>query len=63
MLKYGRSKILEMLELCPKLGNYCDARYTAAHRWLRKLGFTVHPPEPYGPKRALFCRITIDKEN
>lgn len=31
------------------LANHVDERNTAAHRWLRWLGFTLLPPEPHGP--------------
>ena len=62
MLFYGRKKIRELLELCPEYGNYCDARYDAAHRWLKKLGFQVSPPEPRGPRGKLFCKIYIRRE-
>ena len=61
MLVYGRKVVRAILEVCPELQNYCDARYHAAHRWLRKLGFTVHPAEPHGPGGELFCKITIRK--
>ena len=63
MLIYGRRKIREMLDIYPEMQNYCDARYHAAHRWLKKLGFTVHPAEPHGPKGELFCKITIKRED
>ncbi|MGU3629837.1 hypothetical protein [Comamonas sp. C24C] len=32
----------------PHLLNYVDARNVRSVRWLRRLGFTVHPAEPYG---------------
>ncbi len=63
MLIYGREKLREMLEVYPEMQNYCDARYHAAHRWLKKLGFTVHPAEPHGPNGELFCKISICKED
>ena len=62
MLVYGRKLIRMMLEIYPELQNYCDARYHAAHRWLKKLGFTVGPAEPRGPNGELFCKISIRKE-
>ena len=61
MLIYGRKKIGEMLDIYPEMQNYCDARYHAAHRWLKKLGFTVHPAGPHGPNGEPFCKITISK--
>ena len=63
MLVYGRRKLREMLDIFPVLENYCDARYEASLRWLRKIGFTVCEPEPFGVNGALFCRITARKEN
>lgn len=32
----------------PHLLNYVDARNVRSVLWLRRLGFTVHPAEPYG---------------
>ena len=31
------------------LENYVDARHVACLRWLRWLGFTIHPAAPFGP--------------
>jgi hypothetical protein len=62
MLAYGREKVREMLAIYPEMQNYCDARYHAAHRWLKKLGFTIHPAEPHGVNGELFCMITISKK-
>jgi hypothetical protein len=61
MLVYGRKFLKMMLDIYPEMYNFCDARYAAAHRWLRKLGFTVGEPEPYGLKGEEFCKITISK--
>lgn len=62
MLVYGRKIVQAFLETYPEMQNYCDARYHAAHRWLKKLGFTVHPAEPHGPNGGLFRKITIRKK-
>ena len=62
MLVYGRAIVRGFLEECPRLGNWCDARYKAALRWLRKLGFTVEEPKPYGPRGADFCQFEMAKE-
>lgn len=61
MLFYGRKLLTYILDIYPSLENYCDARYAAAHRWLRKLGFTVGEPEPHGVKGEKFCKISISK--
>lgn len=42
-------------ERYPVLFNYIDARYTAAIRWARFLGFEVEEAAPYGPNGAPFC--------
>ena len=36
------------------LVNWVDARYTKSIRWLRKLGFTIHDPLPYGYSQLPF---------
>ena len=38
----------------PILYNFVDARYTKAVSWLRRLGFEVLPPVPYGPRHLPF---------
>lgn len=43
-----------------RLFNWVDARYVVALRWLRHLGFTVEPAQPYGPNAALFHRCTLE---
>lgn len=62
MLRFGRFWIRKMLELFPVLENWCDARYEGSLRWLRAIGCEVGEPEPHGPNRALFCKLTIRKE-
>lgn len=62
MLLYGKKKVMELLELCPVLENYCDARYTAAHRWLEHIGFTLSEPVPHGRNGELFRKLSIRKE-
>lgn len=38
--------------------NFVDARNARSIRWLRALGFTIHPAEPYGHRRLPFHRFT-----
>lgn len=45
------------------LENHVDARNLASIRWLRWLGFTIHPAAPRGPFRLPFHRFTWTKEN
>lgn len=42
------------------LKNHVDARYTEAVRWLAWLGFTIHPPEPFGLDQLPFHPFTWD---
>ena len=44
----------------PRLFNWVDARYETSLRWLRHLGFTIHPPAPLGPLGMQFhlCEVT-----
>lgn len=62
MLIYGRSVLRMMLDIFPVLENYCDARYKASLRWLKKIGFVVGEPESFGANGALFCHIMAKKE-
>lgn len=38
----------EMLKAFPHLVNFVHAKNTTSVRWLRRLGFTLHPPVAYG---------------
>ncbi len=62
MLWYGRRIVEGLSRRYPVMKNYCDARYDAAHRWLRKIGFSVGVPRAVGPKGAMFCEIRITRE-
>lgn len=41
---------------------YSHWEYQRNVKWLRWLGFTIHPPEPMGPYNELFCRFTMRGE-
>jgi hypothetical protein len=43
----------------PLMGNMVHGKYTAALRWLERLGFKIDQPEKYGAQGDLFCRATI----
>jgi hypothetical protein len=45
----ARAVMAQLLERYPILVNYIDARYEAAVRWAKWLGFRVGEPVPYGP--------------
>ena len=46
--------IAEMRQAFPVLFNFVYANNTTSVRWLKRLGFVVHPPQPYGPHGAPF---------
>jgi hypothetical protein len=48
-LKHYRPFLEQMRADFPVLANWVDARYTAAIRWLRWMGFEILAAEPYGP--------------
>ena len=47
-LKGSKFVVEGMLHKWSHLENWVDARNVRAIRWLKYLGFTVHPPLPYG---------------
>jgi hypothetical protein len=49
LLLAGRAYVDEWSARFPVLTNHVDARNDASIRWLRRLGFTIHPPAPFGP--------------
>ncbi|MEQ2008321.1 MAG: hypothetical protein ABMA26_16160 [Limisphaerales bacterium] len=57
-LRAGRLWVNRMLATFRRLENWCDARNTATVRWLRGLGFTVHPPAPFGKMGLPFHHFT-----
>lgn len=48
-----------MLSLFPKLKNYVDARNTPSLRYLKHLGFDIHPAVPHGKMALPFHPFTI----
>lgn len=57
----GRRYIAKMRTMYPNLSNYVDARNDRSVRWLRCLGFTLHPAAPYGPDGMLFHHFTMTR--
>lgn len=62
-LKVCKPEVQSMLSRHEHLMNYVDARNTAAIRWLKWLGFHFAPAAPYGAKRFLFHKFTLNREN
>lgn len=54
-----RPELARCSRLFPILLNFVDARYAAALRWARRLGFEVHPPRPLGPEGLPFHPIVF----
>lgn len=52
--KHSRRLIRYWITVYETLGNYVDARYTKAIRWLEWCGFTIYPAEPMGPNGEPF---------
>lgn len=46
-----------MLDHYAKLENHVDARNTTGVEWLKRLGFTINPPTPYGAKQQPFHKF------
>lgn len=57
MVRWGRRVTDSFFRYSDVLENWCDARYDAALKWLKLLGFEIGEPEPRGPNGELFCRI------
>lgn len=61
-IRQARQGISELLDRRPILGNFIDARYSAAIRWAQWLGFEVGPPVPYGPLGLPFHPAIIRRQ-
>ena len=59
MMRDSKIKVREMHTDYPHLINNVDVRNVKAVRWLRRLGFTLLPPEPMGRNGELFHRFTM----
>lgn len=54
-----RQYLPQMLEAFPHLINFVHAQNTRSIRWLTRLGFTLHAPQPYGLRGDLFHRFEM----
>lgn len=43
----------------PQMVQMIYAKYKAALRWAKRLGFKVGSPEPFGPAKEFFCQVTL----
>lgn len=55
----SRAYIKAFLQEFGYLENYVDARNTLSIQWLRWLGFTIHPPAPYGIEQKPFHKFFL----
>lgn len=62
-LQVCKPEVQQMLTRHHHLMNYVDARNTAAIRWLKWLGFKFEPAAPYGARRFLFHKFTLNRED
>lgn len=44
-----------------RLENMIDVNHKASLRWARRVGFSVGEPAPVGPRGALFCKISLER--
>lgn len=51
--------IAYLREKYPLMMNMVYGKNVQTISWLRRLGFTISPPEKWGTKGALFCRATL----
>jgi hypothetical protein len=60
-LRITRFMIPRMLDICPVLYNFVDARNDASIRWLSWAGAAWGKPEHYGAEGRLFIPFTLTK--
>jgi hypothetical protein len=60
-IKEGKKAVARMLVLKSSLENYVLARYVAAIRALKIMGFTVDDPQPLGFYGEPYCRFHIER--
>lgn len=53
--RIAKAMISEWSKECPVLLQMVDEEYVSARHFLKRLGFTIHPPVPHGVARAPFC--------
>jgi hypothetical protein len=58
-LRLTRAGVARMRHQFPVLTNFVHAEYVQSVRWLRWLGFTIAPAQPFGAKGASFHQATL----
>jgi hypothetical protein len=59
ILRVGRGEVGKMLAIYPEMRGFVDSRYEGALGLLRKLGFDLSQPVPFGPHGAPFRQYSI----
>lgn len=57
ILKVSRACVEDMLKTYHEILNWVHADNTRSIAWLKRLGFEVGEPAPYGPRGAQFCQF------
>lgn len=60
--KASKIVIDDLRDKYPRMLNMVHAKYAAALRWLKRLGFKVYAPEKWGRGGGLFCRVELFTE-
>jgi hypothetical protein len=53
----------QMLQTFSHLLNYVHVDNTVSRRWLKRVGFTLAEPAPFGPLGAPFCRFEMSRNH
>ena len=59
LMSKARKYLPFMLGIFPHLINFVHVDNARSIRWLSRLGFTLHDPQPYGLRGALFHRFEM----
>jgi len=53
--------INEMLNICPVLFNYVHVKNKISVNWLKRIGFILDEPSPYGYEKELFHKFHLER--
>lgn len=62
LARHSIEMVRKLLARFYALENYTHAANLLSIQWLKKIGFRVDPPAPYGEEQEMFCRIYADRE-
>lgn len=62
-MRLSPTYIARMLAVAPSLFNVVDARNVRAIGWLKRMGFTIHDPQPLGVAGLPFHLFTMEAGN